>query len=501
MLAALLQSWVRRYVVMTQSQQNPRCRALIRAYVVLERSLISLQLLIDFLHLLLDLAVFTFLTGLIWLLPTKDPSSSIKMSPSTSNFAVIFIAFPLLAWYLILSWISVCRHTIYSTPLSRVIRHLRHNLKLCLDGVISIFKSPLHHGSNAFLGFDWVTLDCVDQVAGKAIKTQSLSLDREIVAWVLRSLHHDQEFERFLEGVHEFYNSDIVKRPAEVFHPFHTEKMPCAILSFMHRTLSSAALPIEIKQKRIRLSLEVMELDPYLLERTLFHVLSLPAKPTISRSIDFVLFAHRFASSGEGNRNTQLLAKCILAVAISRFTAQELDELWVGGIVERWLDFQISGTTPGRQLASMKLNNLVWLAEELNSAGPQAEYRDEILFKALNVASKFPVENAVFESQNKFCALWSQLLDWATAIPESNATLILTTIRTIYNTLHGGTSHSPIHPGLHTLHYPRCTHPIYPPNSHLTPGCRMNVIHATSETPAVVTPRGIITVSNYGLPN
>jgi len=204
-------------------------------------------------------AVFTFLTGLIWLLPTKDPSSSIKMSPSTSNFAVIFIAFPLLAWYLILSWISVCRHTIYSTPLSRVIRHdLRHNLKLCLGGVISIFKSPLHHGSNAFLGFDWVTLDCVDQVAGKAIKTQSLFLYREIVAWLLRSLHHDQELERFLEGIHGFYNSDSVKRPAEVFNPLHTEKMPCTILSFMHRALSSAALPIEIKQKRIRLSLEVM---------------------------------------------------------------------------------------------------------------------------------------------------------------------------------------------------------------------------------------------------
>ena len=166
----------------------------------------------------------------------------------------------------------------------------------------------------------------------------------------------------------------------------------------------------------------------------------------------------------------------------------------------RIISYKISSTTRGRQLASMKLNNLVWLTEEINSAGPRAEYKGEIFFKALDVASQFLVESVVSESQNKFCVLWSQLLDWATAVPESNATFILPTIRIIYNTLHGGTGHSPIHPGLHPLCYPRCTHPVYPPNSHLTRGRRVSVVHAR-ETPAVVTPQGIIPVSNYGLPN
>ena len=69
-LATLAQSWIRRYMIMTQPQQGPRGRR-IRAYVRLEGSLNSLQLTVDFLHLLLDGSIFTFLAGLIVLLPLK----------------------------------------------------------------------------------------------------------------------------------------------------------------------------------------------------------------------------------------------------------------------------------------------------------------------------------------------------------------------------------------------------------------------------------------------
>src|SRR5580698_4645097 len=56
--------------------------------------LFTWQLLLDFLHLLLDQAVFAFLAGLVWLLPTTFMSAKIVLSPSTSNYAVVVIVLP-----------------------------------------------------------------------------------------------------------------------------------------------------------------------------------------------------------------------------------------------------------------------------------------------------------------------------------------------------------------------------------------------------------------------
>lgn len=133
----------------------------------------------------------------------------------------------------------------------------------------------------------------------------------------------------------------------------------------------------------------------------------------------------------------------------------------------------------------MKLNNFVWLAEELNAAGPRAEYRDELFFfKALDMASKFTVEKVVSESRNKFCVLWGQLLDWALADLYQMRTLLRVSPPlapfTTLNTLRRGTNHSSIHSGLHPLRYPQCT-------SHLssipirTRGRRANVVLSTRE--------------------
>jgi len=219
----------------------------------------------------------------------------------------------------------------------------------------------------------------------------------------------------------------------------------------MHRTLFSPSLPSEIKQNRIRLFLEVMDQDPYLLERTFFHILSLPAKPIIFQCIDLVVVADRFAVIANRDRNTRFLTRCIIAVGISRLTAQDLDERRLR-IIERWLSFRITDTTSSGQLASMKLLNLVWIMKEINSAG--TEYK--VLGQTLCVVRNLPVNDVEPEYQNEFCMLWNQILDSAGAVSGSNADLVLPRIRAIYNTLHGGINDFPVN-ATHTLaDYPRC---------------------------------------------
>lgn len=478
-LAMLMQSWVRRYAVMTHPEQSPRGRALIRAYVILDGSLKSLQLIMDSLHFLLDISIFSFLAGLLVLI--------VATAQEVGSFIlVIYISIPLFLSYLKLSVTSFLHPTIFTTPFSRVTGHGKQFLRLIFSRYRFPLKSLQPHKSNGFLGFDWVTLGRVDQVAEKLIETQNsrLLLDGEIVAWLLSSLRDDQDLERFLECIPGFYDSDQVKQPEQVFRPFHMDRMPRSILSFMRRTLSSATLPEDIKQKRIRLSLEVIELDPYLLERTFFHALTLPPKPTIFQCVDFILLADRFTGKTDGNHDAQLLAKCVIAVAISCFTTQKPGERW-SPIIEHWLVPPISDTSPG-QLLSMKLLNLVRLVEALDSASP--EYQDMVPFQTVFAAGNFLMDYAASQHQNKFCILWNRLLD-SVGSDGSNASLILPNIRSVYNTLHGGTLDSPVDPILTPTDYPRCIAPTHHFNTHLTPGINPIVTPASGQVATSTAPQ------------
>ena len=477
-LAMLLQSWVRRYVVLTHPGQSPRGRALIRAYVVLDESLKSLYLIMDFLHLLLDISIFTFLGGLALLISTSGDGSDYVL--------VTLMTMPLAFSYLKVSATSVFRPTIYTTPLSRVMYHGKQIFHLFFRHYVFPLKSPLRHKSNAFFGFDWVTLGRVDQVAKNLIETQSSRslLDGEIVAWLLCSLHNDQDIERFLECIPGFYDSDQVKQPEQVFRPFHKDRIPRSVLSLMRRTLSSATLPEDIRQRRIALSLEVIELDPYLSERTFFHALSLSAKPTIFQRVDFILLADRFTDNTNWDRDAQLLAKCVTAVANSHLTTQEPDDgRWLP-IIKRWLALAIIDTTPEGQLASMRLVNLVRLVEALDSASP--EYGNMMPCQTFFAAGNFLTDYATSQHQNEFCILWNRLLDSVRPDSDgSNGSLILPNIHSVYNTLHGGTIDS----GLDPANYPRCTTPTHHSNPHSTPGINPTVSHAPGQAATLTTPQ------------
>ena len=151
-------------VIMTQPRLSPRGRALIRAHVRLEGPLNVLQLTVDFLHLLLDCSIFAFLAGLIVLLPLKRTNFG-------SFLTITIIIFPPSLLYLTLSLISLFRHSIYSTPTSRLIRNIRQAIRLILPFRNSHFKSSPDPRSNSFLRFDWATLESADQVAEKHTKS------------------------------------------------------------------------------------------------------------------------------------------------------------------------------------------------------------------------------------------------------------------------------------------------------------------------------------------
>jgi Family of unknown function (DUF6535) len=481
LLAILLQSWIRRYMAMTQPRQKPSSRAVIQAYIRLKGSLDFLRLTMDVLHLLLDISIFTFLAGLICLLTLTALNNGVVL-------AVSYISPILFIIYVTYSLTSFYRHTIYSTPFSRVI------FGLVRDPAYSFKLRKLRvnfRERNAFLEFDWLGLDLVDQAADQLIKRYPSLLDG-MVASLLRALDDDEDIERFLESIPGVYDSDLVKQPEQLFRPFYEDHVPHLILSFMHHTNSSATLPHDIKQRRISLSLQVMELDPYLLERTFFHTLSLPAKPTTFRCIDFLLVAKRFAGDTKpenANLGPRFLAKSIITTATSHLTSSEYYRL-LNPDSESSLS-TIAAISIG-QFSSEKLDNLVSLIDLSISTDPQYKDKDKILSGTLLAACNFPTENVAAESQRRFCDLWNRLVgDSAATTP---ASLILPNIRTVYNTLHGGTDDSPINQDLAPTDYPTCIDPTrcHGPDLHSTPGATTtDVVHSSGEAPAVATRQNV----------
>ncbi|KAI0288837.1 hypothetical protein BC826DRAFT_1035781 [Russula brevipes] len=179
-----------------------------------------------------------------------------------------------------------------------------------------------------------------------------------------------------------------------------------------------------------------MDVDPYLLQRTLFHALTRVTKPIIFQCVDFVLVADRSADSED--QATQLLAKCIIAVAISHLKDHQPGPR-LSSVFERWLNSAtFANTNHGQQRASMKMINLVRLVRVLNSTG--RSNWDEIFGKALLAVAEFEeVEGAADEYKMEFCILWNRLLDAASADDESNASRILPHIHNVYTALHEGT--------------------------------------------------------------
>jgi len=446
-LATMVQGWVRRYLVMTEPQHSAHSRARIRAYVSREGSQRLLQLTVEVMSLSLDISMYSFVAGLAILAHKNgDGLCSLMMH-------VTFI--PLTSLYLWSTLASFIRpHTMYSTPLSMVAVSWRLVIWAVLSPLGAILGSRLGHNFNPFVNSAW---DRKVQATERLVEAHNLSLDRDMVAWLLRSLRQETELERFLASITGFYGSAHVQEPAQVFRSLHTDALPDAIVSLMHHTLSSDSIPPETKRKRIVLCLEVIQLDLYLLQRTFLRVLSLPADPTLFQCVVFVLVADRTVESTD--RAAQLLAKCIIAVAISHIKDDQSEWRW-SHVVRRWLNTQVFDTNYRGRRASVKLINLVRLAQALNSAGHTCKDEMPIFDGILRAVGQFQVEKAAVQYRNEFCMLWNQLLDSAREPGAgSNANYILPCIRNIYAALHEGTvpDNNPTTWGPYPARYPQCS--------------------------------------------
>jgi hypothetical protein len=441
--ATLVQEWVRRYLLLTQPRFSPHRRARIRAFITQEGSLVVLQRMVHTLHTFLHLSILLFLFGLIAMTSGGDSLVIIAVT--------LYIALPLILYvrYSLMPYFEP--HSIYSTPFSGFLLSLRglprmgHSLLkavTCRGSFRQVFQNP----DATPVDRSWLNLDYAIQEVEKLADCRSSMLDIGAISWLLNSLREDQEMEQFLAGIPGFYRSKRVEDPAQILRALNNHKLPKAMISFMDRSLSSDLISDTVGQRRIRVSLKAMEADSYLLRRTFYHALC-SVDSAVFRCVDFVHLADR--STDDKDADVCFLAKCIVAVAISRFEdyGSPMDDRW-SGIVQRGLNWSESRFAEYRgQRDSVRLRNLVQIAREFGSAHP--DYDDpsaQTIFRnTLNAArQQLRIQNASEKIRCEFCELWNRLVCsmrdlHRDPVVRSNAMRVLSFTRAIYIPLHEGT--------------------------------------------------------------
>jgi len=439
----LVQEWVRKYLIISQPRFSPRRRARIRECMTQEGVLISLQHMIHILHTFLHLSIFEFLVGLIALASGGDIPVIIAVNFHIGLSFILYLRYSLMP--------ILHPHSLYSTPFSGFLLSLRVVPRLGLSLFRAITRTPHTRPPNVdpvpFQG-GWLTLDWATLEVEKIADPQSSTLYVAAIRWLLlmTSLGQDQEMEQFLAGIPDFYASKKVEDPANVLRELNTDRLPRVIMSFMDRSLSSDLFSGVTAQKRIRISLRAMEADPYLLQQT-FHRALCSGNTTIFKCTDFVRLADRYTD--DVDPKICCLAKCIVAVAINRLENHGSDERWAE-IVQRGLNWSQSQFAEYcGQRDSIKLRNLVEITRQLSSAHPG--YDDPstraVIQDTLHVVRQLNIENASHQLRAEFCELWNQLLG-STQIQnllrdpviQSNARLLLSLTRDIYNSFHEPTN-------------------------------------------------------------
>ena len=437
LFATLVQEWVRRYMLLTQTRFSPHRRARIRAYLTQEGSLEHLQRVVESLNTFLHLSIFLFFLGLITL--TSGGDSVVIVS--VCLYIAIILA--LYLWYSLMPFSHP--HSIYYTPLSWLFIRLRilprMGLSLlraitCRDRFSKVFQNTDAMPNDR----SWLTFDSTAMEVEKVANAHSSTLDVGAISWLLSSLGQDQELEQFLAGIPNFYRSRRVEDPAQALRVLNTNRLPRAIVSFMDRTLSSDLVSGITEQRRIRVALKAIKTDPYLLQRTFYHALCV-VDSAVFRCVEFVHLAD--GCTNDGDADICFLAKCIVAVAISRLGDHGTDDRWFG-IVQRRLSWSQAQFSEHRgQRDSVKLRNLVQIARDLNSAHP--DYDDPlartIFHNTLSAVRQLRVENASVQLRREFCELWNRLVGSMQdarrePVVRSNAMRILCLTRALYIPLH-----------------------------------------------------------------
>ena len=431
--ATLLQQWARRYIKITQSpDHNAQKRARIRAFFSEGVKTLHVPWVVETLPTLLHLSLFLFFAGLVIYL-----------------FNINHTVFTVVAW-----WVGLCTTTYVGVTLMPLFRYdspyyapLSSSAWYLVNGVVSTILMPLESlWRRWFRREDWDLSSLfklmykshlpfhlgITSVAEGTAEGRSPEAYYSAVKRVLEFSDDDLYLEEIFALIPGFFKSKAGEDAQELFKD---GLVSSSLLKWMNRTLSSHTLSGAVKQRRVALCRQVMEIT------------SLPV--TYSPLDLALLYWDKFFG-------------CIDSALILKAATYDDPEV-----------FYNSQCAISRILASVEIRDNIWCELATSHMGisesvlqDYLKYGDTVLLANLNsfirraidyypsnkgfpnhmahtlkALSKLDVQDTLPELQHDFCTLWNDLVQMS----RSHSTFrgpneILTGIRDIYVALHPSTA-------------------------------------------------------------
>lgn len=445
LLATLLQQWARRYIKITQPRYSPHRRGRIRAFFYEGIDKFHLPWAVEALPTLLHLSLFLFFSGLLVFL--------LNIDHNVFSVVVGWVGF-CTAIYISVTFVPLFRHDspYYAPPSS--------SAWFLATGVLTVlFRTFLWlAGLSRFASFGRKTkeffetgskryhkwfVDGLVKTAEDLALGSSSEIDGRVLMWTLNSSDDDQELERFFAAIPGFCSSKVLDDPGSCIRP-NGEKMTEALIGFVHRTLTSNLITRDIKQRRLDICREAMDVAPFGTIPQFFHRFIDAEWDGLLSSIEFGLW---LGKADHHDTDTAYYLRVMVSIILPR----------VGERDERWFKLATDNMDIARHVLksylthgdSILLATCIHVLRNIIHADDWIRWPGDVttLQKTLALVSNFDIEYTLPRLQHDFCDLWNWVVSRAKASKNnqtgSHYIIVLKTIRRAYITLHQDTDSAP----------------------------------------------------------
>ncbi len=427
MLATLLLQWSRRYLRITQPPRcEPHKRARARAFFAIGVEKFHVPWAVNALPAMVHLSLFIFFAGLLVYL--------FNIHHTVFKVVVCWVAL-LTTVYAFITFMPFFWHdSPYYSPLSTTIWFLSGILPYAVLKVPHIIARLFSFRVESSIfrlrercrtwGFEGL-----EAAAKEAMSKRLSEIDGHVLDWTADALGEDGAFEKFIETIPGFYQSDEVKDIPE--------SADWSILSplrgFLFRTLSSNSISGSVKTRRLALCFDAAnQLRSSALEDTFEHLIHI--NWSTADSVEIGYFLRSLDKSSKGWLTP--IIPGIIAHIVAR--VWEDDDRWTALALEH-LDIPKSVLREYlTQGDSLLLANLIQFTRHTNRSHSFA------LDAVLAGLYEFDICNTLTELQHDFCAVWNEVVREAqNGRLNSCPVHILNALRHHYIALHRGTDAAP----------------------------------------------------------
>lgn len=272
----------------------------------------------------------------------------------------------------------------------------------------------------------------------EAALKSSAEINCRALMWTLSRIDEDYELEIFFSDLPGFYNSKALREPCQHLTDKHKHQLVTRMIGFLDRTISSDVIPDYVKNRRFDICVkatDVMTPQVFVLHKLASEDLD-GYGPL--RSTEIVQF-FRYWVNRRGEDTA--VVNAIFSIVLAR--VQEHDDSWFMHVSDDLGTPEYILRSLATHGHSLQFAILIHIIRQQFIHLQNSSWPSNVISNLLEAASKFNASDTSLALQNKFCALWNEMVLKAQNDHDGKiASDILERIQRVYYTLHPLTNDS-----------------------------------------------------------